>query len=88
MKLKIRQNWYSIDESNKTIWEIEIDKEYTDLWYREMMRRFNLLSWKETEEEKQLLLSNFPCYDIDETYECWEIWLPHLIEMLTFIRNK
>lgn len=87
MNLKIRQNWFSVNENNKIIWEIKIEKEYTDLWYKEIMRRFDLLSKIESESKKQKFMKSAWCYDIDETYECWEIWLPHLIELLKFINN-
>lgn len=70
MKLKIVEHWIGLSE--KTIWTITIKEEYSDLWYKEIMRRSDL---------------NYPCYDIYEIYECWEIWLPHLIEMLNFIKK-
>jgi hypothetical protein len=75
LKMKIKQNWFSISKDNKTIWEISIEQEYADLWYKEMMRRFI----KPEKDEKP------NCFDIDESYECWEISIWHLKEMLKFL---
>lgn len=86
IKMKIKINWYAIHEEE--IWEVFIKKEYTDLWYEEMMRRFTALDDSFSEKDKQNYLREFPCFDIDESYECWEIWLPHLYEMLKFLKNK
>lgn len=86
IKMKIKQHWCALVE--ESFWFITIDWDKAELWYKEMMRRFNLLSDDKTEDEKQLILKNFPCFDIDESYECWEIGIPHLISMLTFLRNN
>lgn len=86
IEFKINQYWFWIDKNE--IWEIFIKKEYTDLWYKEIMRRFSVLDKSSSEKDRQNYLREFPCFDIDESYECWEIWLPHLLEMLKFINNK
>jgi len=85
MKLKINRYWFDFKEEQ--IWIITIKKQHTDLWYKEISKRFWILSTLKTEEEKQEFLNKTWCYDIDETYECWTIWLPHLIELLTFIKD-
>lgn len=70
MKLSIYK--YPDDKSSK-IWSIELKKEFSALWYNEMMRRF-----KEHENN---------CYDVDESFTCWVISLSHLEEMIKFLRK-
>ena len=60
------------EEKQKYIGEIDIRNMYTTLWYNEMMRRFKEDDWDR--------------FDIDESYELWQISLNHLLEMLKFIK--
>lgn len=81
MKLEICKRWdILISDKNPKIWEIELDSELTTIWYNEMMRRFI----KETQEDKYTVI---PLYDVDEAYECGQISLWHLKDMLTFLNN-
>ena len=82
MNLKISKRWdILIWENNPKIWEIEIDNELTTKWYNEMIIRFKEIPDNPT---KQWYKSN-PLYDIDESYECWQISLPHLRDMFIFL---
>jgi len=63
------------EEKEDDIWSIDIKERYTEMWYKEMMKRFK-------EWEKKV-------YDIDESYETWKISLWHLNEMINFLKlNK
>lgn len=86
MQLQITKRWdILVWKDNPVIWSINIHKKYTDIWYKEMMRRFNDMCNLKTEEDKKKFLELNPCYDIDESYECSQISLKHLRDMLDFL---
>lgn len=71
MRLAIYKN---PDLKQDYIWYIWIKKEYTSLWYNEMMRRFK-------NHENNV-------YDVDESYECWVMSISHINEMFKFLNKK
>jgi len=82
MKLKIVKNWTSLKE--KTIFTINISSELYHKWYGEQMRRFWMLSKLEEWGYKDRVLNDNPVFDIDESYECWQMSLSHLQSFILF----
>lgn len=75
MKLTI----YKYPEEEETfIWIIDIKERYTDMWYNEISRRYLELKTN----------PNIKIFDIDESYELWQISLWHLEEMIKFLKEN
>lgn len=78
MKLSI----YKIPEDKDTyIWYVEIKQRYAELWYNEISRRHSELF-----KDKELWSEYKEIYDIDESYELWQISVQHLASMMKFLQ--
>ena len=56
------------------IWIIDIKERYTEMWYNEIMRRFIQADWER--------------FDVDESFELWQISINHLKHMMEFLSDN
>jgi len=85
MNLKIVPNWTSLNE--KELFSISITQEEADKWYKEMTNRFIKLWNLKTQEAKEKYIKAVKMFDIDESYEYWQMSEAHLKEMMKFLFN-
>jgi len=69
----------------KSNFDIHIQEEKFDIWYKEVLRRFKELYNLETEEAKQEFMKKYPCFDIDESMWVWIMSPEHFQAMDKFL---
>ena len=85
MKLTI----YKYPEEQETyIWVIDLKERYVTMWYEEQMNRFWAMSINPNEKDRNNYTREYPVFDIDESYEIWQISLDHLAEMIKFLKEN
>jgi len=64
------------EEKDQLIWTIDIKDNIAEMWYEEVWRRF----WEIKTNP------NIAIYDIDESFETWQMSIWHLEEMMKFLK--
>lgn len=68
------------EEREDYIWTIEIKERYAELWYKEISRRHWIWFRDKT--------CDLPMYDVDESFELWQMSISHLRDMMDFLRDN